>query len=43
VFRFGLNVKQAVLLIYAVSFILGMAAYLLSGSLGVHGRPAGIL
>jgi UDP-GlcNAc:undecaprenyl-phosphate GlcNAc-1-phosphate transferase len=43
VFRFGLNVKQAVLLIYAVSFILGMAAYLLSGSLGVHGRTAGIL
>jgi len=43
VFRFGLNVRQAVLLIYAVSFILGMAAYLLSGSLGVHGRSAGIL
>jgi UDP-GlcNAc:undecaprenyl-phosphate GlcNAc-1-phosphate transferase len=31
VFRFGLNVKQAVILIYVVSFLLGMAAYLLSG------------
>ncbi|MDQ2908371.1 MAG: undecaprenyl/decaprenyl-phosphate alpha-N-acetylglucosaminyl 1-phosphate transferase [Candidatus Eremiobacteraeota bacterium] len=31
VFRFGLGVKQAVLLIYGVSFLLGMAAYLLSG------------
>jgi UDP-GlcNAc:undecaprenyl-phosphate GlcNAc-1-phosphate transferase len=31
VFRFGLNVKQAVLLIYAVSLALGAAAYLLSG------------
>ncbi len=36
VFRFGLNVKQAVLLIYAVSFLLGMAAYLLSGGHGLH-------
>ncbi len=43
VFRFGLNVKQAVLLIYAVSFLLGMAAYLLSGSLGAHGKLAGVL
>jgi UDP-GlcNAc:undecaprenyl-phosphate GlcNAc-1-phosphate transferase len=43
VFRFGLNVRQAVLLIYAVSFILGMAAYLISGSIGAHGRTAGIL
>jgi UDP-GlcNAc:undecaprenyl-phosphate GlcNAc-1-phosphate transferase len=33
VFRFGLNVRQAVLLIYAVSFALGAAAYLLSGGL----------
>jgi len=31
VFKFGLNVKQAVLLIYAVSFALGAVAYLLSG------------
>jgi len=30
VFRFGLNVRQAVLLIYAVCFALGAAAYLLS-------------
>ncbi len=43
VFRFGLNVKQAVLLIYAVSFLLGMAAYLLSGAAGPHGRVAGVL
>jgi UDP-GlcNAc:undecaprenyl-phosphate GlcNAc-1-phosphate transferase len=34
VFRFGLGVKQAVLLIYAVSFLLGAAAYVLSGSAG---------
>jgi UDP-GlcNAc:undecaprenyl-phosphate GlcNAc-1-phosphate transferase len=31
VLRFGLNVRQAVLLIYAVSILLGIAAYLLSG------------
>jgi UDP-GlcNAc:undecaprenyl-phosphate GlcNAc-1-phosphate transferase len=43
VFRFGLNVKQAVLLIYAVSFLLGMAAYLLSGSNGTRAHLAGIL
>jgi UDP-GlcNAc:undecaprenyl-phosphate GlcNAc-1-phosphate transferase len=44
VFRFGLNVKQAVLLIYAVSFVLGMAAYLLSGSAGnPHAHFAGML
>ena len=42
VFRFGLNVKQAVLLIYAVSFLLGMAAYLLSGGAN-HARLAGVL
>ncbi len=41
VFRFGLNVKQAVLLIYAVSFALGAAAYFLSGGL-THFRIAGI-
>jgi UDP-GlcNAc:undecaprenyl-phosphate GlcNAc-1-phosphate transferase len=34
VFRFGLNVKQAVLLIYAVSFALGAVAYFLSGAAG---------
>jgi UDP-GlcNAc:undecaprenyl-phosphate GlcNAc-1-phosphate transferase len=31
VFDLGLNVRQAVLLIYAVSFALGMVAYVLSG------------
>ena len=43
VFRFGLNVKQAVLLIYAVCFILGAAAYLLSGGGAPHFRVAGLL
>ena len=37
VFRFGLDVKQAVILIYVVSFLLGMVAYLLSGGVShVH-------
>jgi UDP-GlcNAc:undecaprenyl-phosphate GlcNAc-1-phosphate transferase len=40
VFQFGLNVKQAVLLIYAVSFALGAAAYVLSGGLSWHFRVA---
>jgi UDP-GlcNAc:undecaprenyl-phosphate GlcNAc-1-phosphate transferase len=40
VFRFGLNVRQAVLLIYGVSFALGAAAYVLSGAL-THIRVAG--
>jgi UDP-GlcNAc:undecaprenyl-phosphate GlcNAc-1-phosphate transferase len=31
IFRFGLNVRQAVLLIYALCFALGAVAYLLSG------------
>jgi UDP-GlcNAc:undecaprenyl-phosphate GlcNAc-1-phosphate transferase len=31
VFRFGLNVRQAVILIYAVSIVLGVAAFILSG------------
>jgi UDP-GlcNAc:undecaprenyl-phosphate GlcNAc-1-phosphate transferase len=31
IFRFGLNVKQAVLLIYAVCFVLGIVALALSG------------
>lgn len=34
IFRYGLNVRQAVLLIYAVCFVLGAAALLLTG--GVH-------
>ncbi|MBC5798408.1 MAG: undecaprenyl/decaprenyl-phosphate alpha-N-acetylglucosaminyl 1-phosphate transferase [Candidatus Eremiobacteraeota bacterium] len=42
VFHFGLGVKQAVLLIYGVSFLLGMAAYLLSGGAG-HPRIAGLV
>ncbi len=42
VFHFGLGVKQAVLLIYGVSFLLGMAAYLLSGG-AAHARIVGIL
>ncbi len=40
VFRFGLNVRQAVLLIYAVCFVLGAAAYLLSGT---HVRVPGVI
>jgi UDP-GlcNAc:undecaprenyl-phosphate GlcNAc-1-phosphate transferase len=36
VFRFGLPVRQAVLLIYAVTFVLGATAFLLSG--GFAGR-----
>ena len=34
VFRFGLNVRQAVLLIYALCAVLGVVAFLLSGGLG---------
>jgi UDP-GlcNAc:undecaprenyl-phosphate/decaprenyl-phosphate GlcNAc-1-phosphate transferase len=34
VFRFGLDVRQAVLLIYAVCFVLGATALLLSGAIG---------
>ena len=37
VFRFGLNVRQAVLLIYAVCFVLGATAFVLSS---VAGGPA---
>ncbi len=33
IFRFGLNVRQAVLLIYAVCFVLGATALLLSGGI----------
>jgi UDP-GlcNAc:undecaprenyl-phosphate GlcNAc-1-phosphate transferase len=37
IFRFGLNVRQAVLLIYAVCFVLGLVALAFSGVLpGVH-------
>jgi len=34
VFRFGLNVRQAVLLIYALCVVLGVVAFLLSGGMG---------
>lgn len=34
VFRFGLNVRQAVLLIYALCAVLGVVAFLLSGGIG---------
>jgi UDP-GlcNAc:undecaprenyl-phosphate GlcNAc-1-phosphate transferase len=34
IFRFGLNVRQAVLLIYALCLVLGVAALLLSGGIG---------
>ena len=34
IFRFGLNVRQAVLLIYALCFALGATAILLSGGIG---------
>ena len=37
VFRFGLNVRQAVLLIYALCAVLGVVAFLLSGGLGSLG------
>ncbi len=42
IFRYGLNVRQAVLLIYAVCFILGAVAVILSG--GLHGftKTAGL-
>ncbi len=33
IFRFGLNVRQAVLLIYALCFVLGAVALYLSGGL----------
>lgn len=42
VFKLGLNVKQAVLLIYAVSFVLGAIAYVLSGGLTHQLRLAGV-
>ncbi len=34
VFRFGLNVRQAVLLIYALCVVLGVVAFLVSGGVG---------
>ena len=43
VLRFGLSVRQAVLLIYVVSFALGAVAYLLSGGVPQpHSRIVGI-
>ena len=42
VFKFGLNVRQAVLLIYAVTFALGAVAYVLSGGFAAHVRIAGV-
>lgn len=36
IFRFGLNVRQAVLLIYALCFVLGVAALFLSGGVPLH-------
>ena len=35
IFRFGMNVRQAVLLIYAVCFVLGFAALLVSGTIHI--------
>jgi UDP-GlcNAc:undecaprenyl-phosphate GlcNAc-1-phosphate transferase len=43
VFRYGLGVRQAVLLIYAVCFLLGAVAFALSGGFGSHVRLAGVL
>ena len=43
VFKFGLNVRQAVLLIYLLTFALGAAAYILSGGFPTHLRLAGVL
>jgi UDP-GlcNAc:undecaprenyl-phosphate GlcNAc-1-phosphate transferase len=46
IFRFGLNVRQAVLLIYALCMVLGVVAFLLSGglnSLGLAQRGTAIM
>lgn len=44
VLRFGLPVRQAVLLIYAVTFALGVTAFFLSGGFAAHPRlPSGFL
>jgi UDP-GlcNAc:undecaprenyl-phosphate GlcNAc-1-phosphate transferase len=43
VFQFGLDVRQAVLLIYAVCFVLGAAAYFLSAGGSVHPRSFSLL
>ena len=46
VFRFGLNVRQAVLLIYALCAVLGVVAFLLSGgvaSLKLAGTAASVM
>lgn len=42
IFRYGLNVRQAVLLIYAVCFVLGATALLLSGGLSHFTKVAGL-
>jgi UDP-GlcNAc:undecaprenyl-phosphate/decaprenyl-phosphate GlcNAc-1-phosphate transferase len=40
IFRYGLNVRQAVLLIYAICIVLGAVALFLSGGFHAFGRPA---
>jgi UDP-GlcNAc:undecaprenyl-phosphate GlcNAc-1-phosphate transferase len=40
IFRYGLNVRQAVLLIYAICVVFGAIALLLSGGLGAFTRAA---
>lgn len=42
IFRYGLNVRQAVLLIYAVCFVLGATAFVLSGGLPHFTKVAGL-
>ncbi len=42
IFRYGLNVRQAVLLIYAVCFVLGAAALLFSGGFHPFFKVAGL-
>ncbi|MFN2527783.1 MAG: glycosyltransferase family 4 protein [Candidatus Baltobacteraceae bacterium] len=42
IFRYGLNVRQAVLLIYALCFILGAAAFVLSGGVPHFMKVAGL-
>jgi UDP-GlcNAc:undecaprenyl-phosphate GlcNAc-1-phosphate transferase len=42
VFNFGLNVRQAVLLIYGVCFVLGAIAYVISGGLTQQILTAGV-
>ncbi|MDQ2681254.1 MAG: undecaprenyl/decaprenyl-phosphate alpha-N-acetylglucosaminyl 1-phosphate transferase, partial [Candidatus Eremiobacteraeota bacterium] len=42
-FRYGLNVRQAVLLIYAVCFLLGAAAFVLAGGLHPFAHLASVI